>query len=152
MTLRAGSLIAIEGMGQTGLGSNYGDGFATDSRVQVSKNMFVACRPAAEQRRYMHSVSQSNRGVVRCSLHAQEAPSPEMVQMHSLICGQCCDTMVGWVQGNAQQDPNPFFAAALAAPWGANIVLSPHIYAPCAIAHMPELPRLQQIMDRVLRL
>ena len=39
---------------------------------------------------------------------------------------------MGVLQGNAQQDPNPFFAAALAAPWGANIVLSPHIYAPCA--------------------
>ncbi len=33
--LYTGSLIAIEGMGQTAFGSNYGDGFATDSRVQV---------------------------------------------------------------------------------------------------------------------
>ena len=50
----------------------------------------------------------------------------------STLIGNVLRRCVGWVQGNAQQDPNPFFAAALAAPWGANIVLSPHIYAPCA--------------------
>ena len=36
------------------------------------------------------------------------------------------------VQGIATEDPNPFFEAALAAPWGANVALSPHIYPPCA--------------------
>ncbi len=50
----------------------------------------------------------------------------------STFLGPAPKRCIGWVQGNAQQDPNPFFAAALAAPWGANIVLSPHIYAPCA--------------------
>ncbi len=42
VSLRAGSLIAIEGMGQTAFGSNYGDGFATDARVQVSEDALSA--------------------------------------------------------------------------------------------------------------
>ena len=51
MTRRAGSLIAIEGMGQTGLGANYGDGFATDSRVQVSEMLSVLEDRPHDQRR-----------------------------------------------------------------------------------------------------
>ncbi len=54
--LHADSLILVEGTGQTGLGSNYGDGFATDSRVQARhsdcrgiKGVYLARDPAALQ-------------------------------------------------------------------------------------------------------
>ena len=42
--LCADSLVVVEGTGQTVFGSNYGDGFATDSRVQVSEGSCATAR------------------------------------------------------------------------------------------------------------
>lgn len=42
-------------------------------------------------------------------------------------------SLTSWLltrQGSSYSDPTPFFKAVLANPWGANIVLSPHIYPP----------------------